>query len=111
MRASFSESGDLVLRPETNLERMAAKAFVQSMRHRDKPQILIEPALVVLGVDMATGPELTACSHPPKASVSLIAQEDEPGQQALIDGQVIGHVTLNTPGLTSEQVARAVGGI
>lgn len=80
MRATFDNAGSLILHPETTLERMAAKAFVQSMRHRNKPQILIDAG------DGSTVPQ-------GKNSVSLIAQEDEPGQQQL------------------DEVARSVGGV
>lgn len=69
MRATFNDSGDLVLHPETTLERMAAKQFVQSMRHRNKPQILI---------DAGDG------SFVPQTRNGLpIVVIDEPGQQRL----------------------------
>lgn len=81
MRASFDNQGNLVLHPESTLERMAAKAFVLQMKTRAKPQILIDAG------DGSAVPQS-------KASVSLIAQEDEvPGQQKL------------------DEVARSVGGI
>ena len=41
MRASFDDSGNLVLEPDNNLERMAAGHFVSALHRRNRPQVLV----------------------------------------------------------------------
>ncbi len=45
MRASFDSNGNLILIPETNLERMACNHFVTSMGKRNKPSILVDESV------------------------------------------------------------------
>ena len=42
MRASFSEDGNLILHPESNLERMACGHFVSALHRRNRPQVMVE---------------------------------------------------------------------
>lgn len=109
MLASFTESGDLLLHPETTLERMAAKAFVQSMRHRNKPQILIDAG------DGSTVPQGKNSIDVPDRPMVLIDHEAEvPGQQRIDAG--VSYVSKSTEaarwnGSDPVEVARSVGGV